>query len=85
MAELDDLSYGILDLYEKVILLLKAHVESAPAMMAFVKAMEECDPRFQAAYARHLEAARKQKPFQETAALLPLLEKAVQTLRNRLG
>lgn len=85
MADVDDLRYGVLDLYEKTILVLGQLLEIGPSVIALVQTLQEYDPRLVEIYVRELAAAKKQPAFQGMSVLLPVLEQAIQTLRVRGG
>jgi hypothetical protein len=78
-----ELRYGILDLYEKLNLVVQQLLALGPSMIALKETFQEYDPRLAQAYFRHLKAAKQLPEVQLLGALLPLLQQAVERLRIR--
>lgn len=83
MIDPEELRYGILDLYEKTVIVLKEISVLGPSMIAWGNAMKEYDPKLAEIYERHLEKAKSLPEFQGISNLLPLLAQAIQILRAR--
>jgi hypothetical protein len=81
--QLQDLKYGVLDLYEKFTLQTGMLLQLMPSSIAMREALKETVPQFEKSYARHFEAVSKTDTIKSLEALNVLLRQAIQTLERK--
>jgi type IV secretory pathway TrbD component len=83
--QIQDLRYGVLDLYKKFTLQIGILLQLLPSVLAMVQTLKELDPQFESVYARHFAAVTDSDRIKGLDALRGLLDQAVRTLQIKWG